>query len=58
MHHSRCNVQRTTINTENLVMYIWSQIAHEIPEPAYLYSIKLQETPTIYTEYYGPEGVK
>ena len=45
-------------STENLVVYIWNQIAKEIPEPAYLYSIKLQETPTIYTEYYGPEGVK
>ena len=45
-------------STENLVVYIWSQIADEIPPPAYLHSIKLQETPTIYTEYYGPEGVK
>ena len=45
-------------STENLVVYIWEQIASRIPEPAYLYSIKLQETPTIYTEYYGPEGVR
>ena len=43
-------------STENLVMYIWNQIAERIPEPAYLYSVKLRETPTIYTEYYGPEG--
>ena len=45
-------------STENLVIYIWEQIADRIPKPAYLYSIKLQETPTIYTEYYGPEGVR
>ena len=45
-------------STENLVMYIWNQIAERIPKPAYLYSVKLRETPTIYTEYYGPEGEK
>ena len=45
-------------STENLVVYIWTQIADKIPKPAYLYSIKLRETPTIYTEYYGPEGEK
>tara|TARA_Y100001970_G_C14002940_1_gene734361 strand:+ start:365 stop:781 length:417 start_codon:yes stop_codon:yes gene_type:complete len=45
-------------STENLVIYIWKQIAGKIPDPAYLYCIKLRETPTIYTEYYGPEGDK
>ena len=43
-------------STENLVVYIWDQIVGKIPDPAYLYLIKLRETPTIYTEYYGPEG--
>lgn len=43
-------------STENIVVYIWEQIANKIPNPAYLHSIKLRETPTIYTEYYGPEG--
>ena len=43
-------------STENLVVYIWNQIAEKIPKPAYLYSVKLRETSTIYTEYYGPEG--
>ena len=43
-------------STENLVVYIWKQIVDEIPNPAYLHCIKLRETPTIYTEYYGPEG--
>ena len=42
-------------STENIVVYIWEQIADKISTPAYLYSIKLRETPTIYTEYYGPE---
>ena len=41
-------------STENMVLFIWSQIAEGIPAPAKLYSIKLQETPTIYTEYFGP----
>ena len=45
-------------STENLVVYIWNQIVDEIPKPAHLHSIKLQETPTIYTEYYGPGGAK
>jgi len=45
-------------STENLVVYIWKQIADKIPFPAHLYSVKLQETPTIYTKYYGPEGVR
>ena len=43
-------------STENLVLFIWSQIAEDIPAPAKLYSIKLRETPTIYTEYFGPEN--
>lgn len=45
-------------STENLVIYIWEQIVNKIPKPAYLYSIKLRETPTIYTKYYGPQGEK
>ena len=43
-------------STENLVIYIWNQIVDKISNPAYLHCIKLRETPTIYTEYYGPEG--
>ncbi|MAP61835.1 MAG: 6-pyruvoyl tetrahydrobiopterin synthase [Candidatus Marinimicrobia bacterium] len=43
-------------STENIVVFIWEQIADKIPVPAHLHSIKLRETPTIFTEYYGPEG--
>ena len=43
-------------STENLVLFIWHQIADRIPDGAKLYKIKLRETPTIYTEYYGPDG--
>ena len=43
-------------STENLVLFIWNQISEHIPDGANLYKIKLRETPTIYTEYYGPEG--
>jgi len=44
-------------STENMVIFIWQQIAHRIPKPAKLYSIKLQETPTIFTKYFGPGEV-
>ena len=30
-------------STENMVLFIWSQIVEDIPAPAKLYSIKLQE---------------
>ena len=43
-------------STENLVLFIWEQIVDDIPDGAKLYKIKLRETPTIYTEYYGPDG--
>ena len=43
-------------STENLVIFIWEQIVRKVPEPAKLHSIKLRETPTIYTEYFGPEA--
>ena len=43
-------------STENMVVFIWEQIESKIPRPANLYSIKLRETPTIFTEYFGPEG--
>ena len=42
-------------STENLVLFIWESIAPHIHEPAKLHKIKLRETPTIFTEYYGPE---
>ncbi len=43
-------------STENLVLFIWEQIVDDIPDGAQLYKVKLRETPTIYTEYYGPDG--
>ena len=42
-------------STENLVVYIWEQIVDEIKFLAKLYCIKLRETGTIFTEYYGDE---
>tara|TARA_Y100001968_G_scaffold315549_1_gene342270 strand:+ start:393 stop:812 length:420 start_codon:yes stop_codon:yes gene_type:complete len=41
-------------STENLVVFIWEQIFSKIKKPAKLYKIKLRETPTIFTEYFGP----
>ena len=43
-------------STENLVIFIWSQICDDIPYGGTLHKIKLRETPSIYTEYYGPNG--
>jgi len=42
-------------STENMVKFIWEQIDCHIIKPAKLHCIKLQETPTIFTEYYGAE---
>ena len=42
-------------STENLVLFIWDSINPHIKDPAKLYKIKLRETPTIFTEYFGPE---
>ena len=43
-------------STENMVVFIWEQIVTKIPNSAKLNSIKLRETPTIFTEYFGQEG--
>ena len=42
-------------STENMVVFIWERLVGKIPSPAKLYSIKLQETPTISTIYFGPK---
>ena len=41
-------------STENMVVFIWEQIYKKIAAPARLHAIRLQETPTIFTEYFGP----
>lgn len=40
-------------STENLVVWIWDQIAADL-EGCILHRIRLQETPTIFTDYMGP----
>ena len=40
-------------STENMVVFIWERMVGKIPSPAKLHSIKLQETPTISTTYFG-----
>ena len=42
-------------STENLVLYIWNEIVDEVESPAKLHCIKIRETGTIFTEYYGGE---
>ncbi len=39
-------------SSENMVQFIWEQITSHMKEPA-LHRIRLVETPTIYTDYYG-----
>ena len=41
-------------SSENLVVFIWEVIAHEF-KGVKLHRIRLQETPTITTDYYGLE---
>ena len=45
-------------STENMVFFMWNKIADKIPSGAILHCIKLRETPTIFSEYYGPEKNK
>ena len=42
-------------STENMVVFMWNEIVNKIPSGAILHCIKLRETPTIFSEYYGPE---
>ena len=39
--------------SENLVLYIWEQLATHLPEGVELVRIRLYETPTIYADYDG-----
>ena len=41
-------------STENMVVWIWDQIATHLTSGT-LRRVRLQETPTIYTDYYGPQ---
>ena len=45
-------------STENMVFYIWSLLVDNIPSNAILHSVKLRETPTIFSTYYGPNKDK
>ena len=42
-------------STENLVKLIYEQLEPHIPSACKLHCVKLQETETIYAEYFGPE---
>lgn len=42
-------------STENMVIWMWNEIEPEITSGK-LYRIRLVETPTIYTDYFGPEN--
>ena len=42
-------------STENMLIFMWDEIVDRIPSGAILHCIKLRETPTIFSEYYGPE---
>ena len=41
-------------SSENILIWIWSEIANEI-ESGSLHRLRLVETHSIYTDYYGPE---
>jgi 6-pyruvoyltetrahydropterin/6-carboxytetrahydropterin synthase len=42
-------------SSENMVVFIWETIVPKLQEAA-LHKIRLIETPTIKTDYYGPDG--
>ena len=42
-------------STENMIFFMWNKIEDKIPSGAILHCIKLRETSTIFSEYYGPE---
>jgi len=42
-------------STENMVIWMWNEIEPEIASGK-LHRIRLVETPTIYTDYFGPEN--
>ena len=57
LDHSLFNVEVEFFNnrqpsSENLVIFIWNQIQSEL-KGAKLHRIRLHETPTIFTDYYG-----
>ncbi len=41
-------------SSENMVQFIWDEIASRLEGPK-LYRIRLRETPTIFTDYYGKD---
>ena len=41
-------------STENMVVWIWNEIQKDL-ESGKLYRVRLKETPTIYTDYFGPQ---
>lgn len=59
LDHSNMNLDENFLpdeclpTTENLVYYIWQELAPHLPERVQLHSVKLYETPKIYCEYFG-----
>ncbi len=43
-------------STELMVIWIWEQIEPALIKKVELIRIRLRETPTIYTDYYGPNN--
>lgn len=41
-------------STENMVVWMWEQISTHLSDGS-LHRIRLKETPSIYTDYYGPK---
>ena len=62
LDHSNLNLDPTFLpknimpTTENLVIYIWKEIAPHLPNTCKLHCVRLHETPKIYAEFFG-EGL-
>ena len=58
LDHKNLNIdvdfmQGKICSIENLVIAIWDQLTPHLPEAVQLHSLKLYETPRIFTEYFG-----
>lgn len=49
-------MQGKLCSTENLAIGIWQQLAPLMPNDVTLHCVKIQETPSIYVEYFGETG--
>lgn len=38
---------------EALAVYVWERLAHQLPQGVRLHAVRIQESPSLYSEYFG-----